>query len=100
MKATKINRVRQTAERAERTGQYGGYDIANLQRAFDMIADPNDWRAPIRGECSFRDFAIIAVAVMFYTGTVLEVIRSRNDDELIKVLTVEAVGYRNGPAGP
>jgi hypothetical protein len=67
-----------------------------LRDAFDRVATPEDWRAPICAvvPCYLRD--VVRAAVIFYTATVPsfhETAGGRN-------VQVRAIGYRNGPAGP
>lgn len=68
--------------------------------AFDMVANPNDWRAAIdavvpRDRLSMfgYDPAVIAHAVQFMTATPCEYIAGETD------VHFRATGYRMGPAG-
>ncbi len=67
--------------------------------AFDFVADPKDWRAPIDAlvsdyeACSYSADVIVD-AVRFFTSTHCTYTRVANG------LRFEAIGYRGGPCGP
>ena len=54
------------------------FSRVELQAAFDMVADPNDWKCPVRAffttdtqaTASERMVAAVRQAVIFYTGSV------------------------------
>lgn len=75
-----------------------------LKIAFDLVADPKDWRAPIYAVVlvEARDAVNVTVdeisaAITHYTATVpqVHVLSSPSGALLFK-----AAGYREGPAGP
>jgi hypothetical protein len=68
-----------------------------LSAAFNAVANPTDWRAPICAEVRIEDFAKTAEAVGFFTATELV---ARHTPGKPGWFLVEAVGYRAGPAGP
>lgn len=77
------------------------YTEAELSEAFDKVADPNDWKAPIDTTVTFADMregAAIKAAVVFYTGTeaTLKLLASHGEGYTVHV---GAVGYRMGPCG-
>ena len=71
-----------------------------LQTAFDAVADPKDWRAPIDTTLELSEldavggFYFIKQAVEHFTGTTPTLCFG------IGNVRVQAIGYRNGPAGP
>ena len=71
---------------------------AILHGAFRLVADKNDWRAPIdavvHADLAEFDGEVIARAVQFFTGTDAAVV------ETDAGLHVRAIGYRAGPCGP
>lgn len=76
-----------------------GYGEAALRGAFDLVADPNDWKAPISALIPAEVAPIVCSAIRFFTAT--EPTTRPADDIAFKGgVWVEAVGYRNGPAGP
>lgn len=65
-----------------------------LKPLFDLVADKNDWKAPIRAIVpASADICLIREAIIFYTATVPK-FKVVNDGYL-----VIADGYRAGPAG-
>lgn len=75
---------------------------ALCEKAFDLVADPNDWKAPINRTifADTSDFCpeFICHAVQYFTATPCiykEVTRYGR-----KCWRFEAAGYRAGPAGP
>lgn len=78
-----------------------------LHKAFDMVADPADWRAPINAEVFVEDImmgSVIQKAVEFFTAT-RAVIRRIESEKTCGIgprqgywLHVKADGYRMGPA--
>jgi len=72
---------------------------AILKGAFDVVADKEDWRAPIDAvvdpsTCEY-DADVIAHAIAFFTGTIAEFFAQPCGE-----YSVRAIGYRGGPAGP
>jgi len=71
-----------------------GYTLGELKMAFDKVANPNDWRAPINAVIHKRDLNRVVAAIEFYTAT------ETKTNDLGNYVQVMSVGYRNGPAGP
>jgi len=65
-----------------------------LEKAFNHVADPNDWKAPIQGYVREDEREITFQAVRYFTATNPS-FKSVGKNWLL----VEAQGYRNGPAG-
>jgi hypothetical protein len=69
-----------------------------LRKAFDLVCDPTDWRAPIAKdvEMAYVDFepGVITRAVAHMTATLCNHREVRPG-----VVRFEAEGYRMGPAG-
>ena len=76
---------------------FRGYTQSELRRAFDRVADPDDWRAPIawQGKLTYEELETIDAAIAFYTAC--EARLERTHDGLWRIT---AAGYRMGPAGP
>ena len=74
---------------------YDGHTDAELQSAFEKVQNPDDWRAPINTTILEHELAVVTSAVMYFTSTEVEVVSKDSHD-----VTITAVGYRNGPAGP
>lgn len=80
-------------------------DEIALGRAFDLVRAKFDWRAPIDwtgNEAQIEEVGGIEVvreAVLFFTATEasVSIIENPNAERQIRI---QAVGYRNGPAGP
>lgn len=73
----------------------GGFSPAELAGLFDSVKDPVDWRAPIRANVHPMLWPGIREAIIFYTATEPRVVGGTPDGRL----TIEADGYRAGPAG-
>jgi len=67
-----------------------------LQAAFTAVADPQDWRRPIRTFIDAADLEITKEAVAFFTATTLKVAATCPGTGR---LAIAADGYRAGPAG-
>lgn len=74
---------------------------AKMAAAFDIVEPAGDWRDPIfaatsHAACAAAGLTLADVleSVEYFTATVAEV---TEDD--FGLVTVSAVGYRNGPAG-
>lgn len=67
----------------------------NYEAVFNLVKDPNDWRKKILVRISEKAESIVDSAIGFYTATYGQV--SNRKDGWI---TLSAVGYRMGPAGP
>jgi hypothetical protein len=74
------------------------YTEGELKLAFDCVANPRDWRAPVDAIVPNAPALKTAIeaAVMFYTATPA-IFHFTNRDGYVRVV---AKGYRNGPAGP
>jgi hypothetical protein len=46
----------------------GGYKEAELQAAFDTLANKENWKLPISAVIQQRDFAVHDYAAVFFTG--------------------------------
>ena len=71
-----------------------------LEAAFNAVADPDDWRAPISAliEPDQRLIQMTVTAVAFFTATVPTL--SMVETPAGYMVAINAVGYRAGPAGP
>ncbi len=76
--------------------RYKGYDIDDLRKVFDLVCDPEDWRAPIAVLVLGEAVLPVVAAIEFHTATNPTV--SLNIDRMQYLITSE--GYRNGPTGP
>ena len=75
-------------------------DRARLEAAFNMVADPNDWRAPIDAYVpKDTDLVLLEEAIVFYTATTPTFTVALGKDQVMRI-RVRADGYRAGPAGP
>ena len=71
------------------------YTEAQLEAAFDKVADPADWRNPIY-EVVDRDAVEVTVrAIQHFTAAPIQVIDLDWNDEFM----IKSPGYRLGPAG-
>lgn len=75
---------------------YKGFLVDDLRKVFDVVADPNDWKAPIAVWVSGENVLPVVAAIEFHTATNPTV---QLDTTRMRYL-VESEGYRNGPAGP
>ena len=71
---------------------------------FDSVADPLDWRAEICAWIKPGDYSLIRDAVMYFTGSDLEIKEKHKTNhsaaKLGRTMLVWSAGYRNGPCGP
>jgi hypothetical protein len=67
-----------------------------MEKYFNMVANPNDWRAPIDAVIAMGKFMKCKAAVEFFTSTELIIVYESKGGKV----RVQATGYRNGPAGP
>jgi hypothetical protein len=65
------------------------------ETAFHLVADKNDWRAPIDKVVPAEKLVAVIKAICFYTGTETTVTVEKDNR-----FRVKSVGYRMGPAGP
>lgn len=81
-----------------------GFDVeTELKPAFDKVANPLDWRAPISALVEAKDLAKTIAAIGFHCGTSTEVLAvgtENHTESLETIYRVKSVGYRNGPCGP
>lgn len=94
------DRVTSGVERIPEMVEVNGvqFDRAELQRAFDRVANPKDWKAPIAAKLStltMTEKILITCAVEFFTATRPTFYTTGSGTVL-----VHADGYRAGPAGP
>lgn len=77
-------------------GNYAKYSQEELQEAFDIVKDPQDWKNPIVwvGEMCDETLACVREAIVYFTATEATVSDMGDGN-----LQIEADGYRMGPAG-
>lgn len=82
------------------TFTHKGFTPDQLREAFDLIHDPDDWRAPIAVTVPGELVTLTVAAIEFFTATdpKVSMIPIRDGDLMIRFL-VESEGYRLGPAG-
>lgn len=68
-----------------------------IEKAFDEVANPRDWKAPIKAWVDPKDLELYREAIAFYTATTTSVVDGPRPKDG-KVL-IQATGYRMGPAG-
>lgn len=78
---------------------FAGMTHAQLTQAFDQVANPQDWRAPICARVSEENLGTAIVAIEFFTATKATASLVDMVDG-IRIYQVESIGYRAGPAGP
>ena len=66
----------------------------DYETAFRLVANQDDWRAPIDTVVPADKLVAVIKAICFYTGTETTVIVEKDR------FRVKSVGYRMGPAGP
>ncbi len=49
--------------------RYGTFTVAHLRQAFLLVADPDNWKAPIRAKVLWRNRNAIAAAIEFHNGS-------------------------------
>jgi len=79
------------------------YTQAQLDTAFDLVADPADWRAPIdyTGRISMAGLNLVDKAIAHFTGTTMTmVLKETGTGSAAHLWHITATGYRNGPCGP
>ena len=74
---------------------YNGFTIEQLKAAFDAMANPDDWKAPISALVKGEAVLLCVAAIEFYTGTDAQVAL----DVSTMTYAIESMGYRAGPAG-
>lgn len=96
---------------------FKGFTEKQLSDAFNAVVDPQDWRKPIKKtlpgfNCTRlptykgpwltrrEDLEVYKAAVEFYTSTVATTTEVTWGLQGTVGYTIEAVGYRAGPAGP
>lgn len=74
------------------------YTQEELEKAWTLVANPDDWKAPICAELKVAqiDTRLIRAAITHFTATIpkLEFLGLAND-----TVRVSSIGYRAGPAG-
>ena len=65
-----------------------------LRSLFSTICDPHDWRKPIRATVPKEKASTYLEAIEYFTATKGNVV-----EDLGGTVTIEADGYRAGPAG-
>ena len=80
------------------------FTLKQLEDAFNLVCNPNDWRDTINKTILVDDeetIERITDAVIFYTSTAATVRRIKDIRNPKKIrVNVKATGYRMGPAGP
>jgi len=98
--------------------QCTGFTRTELTAAFELVQNPNDWKAPIDGYCTTDEVKTVAAAIEFFTATKphFDYLRKVDADFLTAlvanrtpknhrlhfgdhIMKVRADGYRAGPAG-
>lgn len=79
---------------------YEGFTLEQLEAAFHLVVDQDDWKAPIEQAFPCVELRAVDAAVRFYTATepTFEVVLV--DGRPNGNLLCRAAGYRAGPAGP
>ena len=72
-----------------------GYTRKVLSDAFDRVAVPGDWKAPINAIIPAEDQDVVQAAIEFFTATSARFVQLSGT-----TVQVIATGYRMGPAGP
>lgn len=82
---------------------------AELDAAFSKVANPDDWKAPVKAIVPVAELAVTLVAISHFTATSATVRIATGEDlradgrivgTSIESFEVTAPGYRAGPAGP
>lgn len=81
------------AQPAEET--WHGWKLTELEKAFDLVKNAEDWKAPIEAQIPGRMIKVVLSAIEFYTATSATVDHLKDG-----ICLVRSVGYRAGPAGP
>ena len=68
----------------------------NYQAVFDLVKNPEDWRDEVIARIPEKAERVVQSAIEFFTATTIENCRDRKGGWV----TIYAVGYRMGPAGP
>ena len=95
---TELNMVRYN-EAIDAVTVINGFTVTELRRAFDEVADKDDWKAPIDAWIEDHDYNLVLEAIDFMTATMIKVVDTKIESE-VTTLRITSVGYRNGPAGP
>ncbi len=77
---------------------YDGDCTKVMELRFDAVKDAADWRGPIDKIIPLMSLHDTVAAIAFYTATEAEWVDSQSVRG-IKMVRVQAVGYRAGPAG-
>ena len=87
-----------------KTDHFEGFLVTDLERAFGLVKDPADWKAPI--DAFLPDFPSglidqVIAGIRFYTATEPTVTPEtvRSGTLRLKGFRITADGYRAGPAG-
>lgn len=71
-----------------------GYSKVDLEAAFNLVKDPEDWKKPIDKVIDTYQMDIVGKAIQFFTAT--EPMFEPNKSGCVRVTSI---GYRAGPAG-
>lgn len=81
-----------------------GFSRRQLQEAFEWVANPNDWKAPIDAFVPEHKVHVVRAAIEFFTATEVEIHEFMDIPSRHNVWKdwkrVRSKGYRYGPAGP
>ncbi len=72
---------------------HAGHTREELSNAFDAVKDSKNWKRPIDGIVSRRNFGVTAAAVAFFAGSALEIVDEDWPEGGERMLRVWARGY-------
>jgi hypothetical protein len=70
------------------------FNSDQLHEAFSRVQDETHWKNPIDSNCKVEEIELMRSAIRYFTGTEADFGQPING-----VVTVRAIGYRNGPCG-
>jgi hypothetical protein len=101
-----IEASRQGATKSKMVEAMTGYTQEQLQAAFNLVANPSDWKLIVESYCTSDEIKIVYAAVEHFTATIptfdyirladAPMGRFKTGDHIFKV---RAAGYALGPAG-
>ena len=77
---------------------YRGFTHQQLKAAFDAVADPTDWKAPVDAMVYGGDYGLTHAAVEYFTATTPTGTWEPWNAQGMNTWRITAPGYRNGPA--
>jgi len=78
---------------------HDGYTGGELEAAFSMVVDPEDWRSSIDAHVGSNYSDVVTSAIAFFTGAEVRT-EPYQHEHWGPTVRVRCVGYRNGPCGP